>query len=149
MDISSSAISRLSAKIADSNESKLITCKHSTIEHEQIHKSIKSNLLSLTVGFDQIDGSYNKDNKLNLQKIRVSSHSIGIVKACYDHESAGDCLNCRCEHSMQSEAMFDHKRDLLIDNFRSIVLTVGVGQIDGSHNSSSKLDLINLENIIS
>ena len=75
MDISSSAISRLSAKIADSNESKLITCKHSTIEHEQIRKSIKSNLLSLTVGFDQIDGSYNKDNKLNLQRIQVGSHS--------------------------------------------------------------------------
>ena len=32
-----------------------------------IHSS-KSNLLSLTVGFDRIDGSNNKDNRLNLLK---------------------------------------------------------------------------------
>jgi hypothetical protein len=31
------------------------------------------------------------------------------MKMCYDHESEGDQLNSRCEHSMQSEAMFDHK----------------------------------------
>ena len=131
------------AKIDDSNESRLITCKHSTIEHGQIYKPIKSNLLSLTVGFDRIDGSHNKDNQLNLQRIRVGSHSIEIVKACYDRERAGDRLNSRCEHSMQPKAMYDHKRDLLIDNFRSIMLTVGFDRIDDSHNSSYKLDLIN------
>ena len=64
----------LSAKIADSSESGLITSKHSTIKHEQIHKPIKSNLLSLTAGFDWIDGSHNKDDRLNLQRIRLHSH---------------------------------------------------------------------------
>ena len=63
-----------------------------------------------------------------------------IVKVCYDCESTGDRLNSRCEHSMQPKTMFDHKQDLLIDNFQSIVLTVGVDRIDGSHNGSSKLD---------
>jgi hypothetical protein len=59
----------LSAKVADSDESKLVTCKHSTIKYEQIHKPIKSNLLSLTVRFDPIDGNHNKDNRLNLERI--------------------------------------------------------------------------------
>ena len=66
-----------------------------------------------------------------------------IVKACYDRESAGDRLNSRCGHSMQLEAMFDHKQDLLFNDFRSIVLTVEVDRIDGSHNSSSRPDFIN------
>jgi hypothetical protein len=35
--------------------------------------------------------------------------------------------------------MFDHKQDLLFDNFRPIVLTVGVDWIDGGHNSSSQI----------
>ena len=65
------------------------------------------------------------------------------MKACYGRESIGDRLNSRCEHRMQPEAMFDHKQDLLLDNFQSIVLTVGVNQIDASHNSSSRLDFIN------
>ena len=65
----------LSAKIVDSDESKPVTCKHSTIKRGQIHKPIRSNLLSLTVGFNRIDGSHNKDNRLNLQRIRVCSHS--------------------------------------------------------------------------
>ena len=47
------------------------------------------------------------------------------MKACYDRESVGDWLNSRCEHSMQPDAMFDHKQDLLIGDFRSIMLTVG------------------------
>ena len=67
----------------------------------------------------------------------------GIMKACYDHESTGDRQNSRCEHSMQLEAMFDHKQDLLPSDFRSIVLTVGVDRINGSHNSSSRPDFIN------
>ena len=58
----------LSANIADFDESRLVTCKHPTIKYGLIHKPIKSNLLSLTVGFDRIDGSHNKDNRLNLQK---------------------------------------------------------------------------------
>ena len=66
-----------------------------------------------------------------------------IVKACYDRESASDRLNSRCGHSMQPETMFDHKRDLLSGDFQSIVLTVGVDQIDDRHNSSSRLDFIN------
>ena len=67
----------------------------------------------------------------------------GIVKTCYDRESIGDRLNSRCRHSIQPEAMFDHKQDLLPDDFQSIVLTVEVDRIDGSHNSSSRLDLVN------
>ena len=67
----------------------------------------------------------------------------GIMKACYGHESTGGQLNSRCEHSMQPEAMFDHKQDLLLDNFQSVVLIVGVDRIDGRHNSSSRLDFIN------
>ena len=66
-----------------------------------------------------------------------------IVKACYDRGSIGNRLNSRCGHSMQLEAMFDHKQDLLFDDFQSIVPTVGVDRIDGSHNSSSRLDFIN------
>ena len=67
----------------------------------------------------------------------------GIMKACYGRESTGDRLNSRCGHSMQPEAMFDHKRDLLPGDFQSIVLTMGVDRIDGSHNSNSRLDLVN------
>ena len=67
----------------------------------------------------------------------------GIVKICYDRESTGDRLNSRCKYSMQPEAMFDHKQDLLPDDFQSIVLTVGVDWIDGSHNNSSRPDFIN------
>jgi hypothetical protein len=48
------------------------------------------------------------------------------MKICCDQESAGDRLNNRYGHSMQSETMFDHKQDLLFDDFRSIVLTVGL-----------------------
>ena len=68
------SISRLSAKIVDSRGSKLITCRHSTINHRQVLKLIESNLLSLTVGFDQIDGSHNKDNGLNPQRVQIYSH---------------------------------------------------------------------------
>ena len=64
----------------------------------------------------------------------------GIVKTCYDRESIGDRLNSRCRHSIQPEAMFDHKQDLLFNNLRS---TVGVDRIDGSLNSSSRPDFIN------
>ena len=67
----------------------------------------------------------------------------GIMKAYYDRESTSDRLNSRCEHSMLPEAMFDHKQDLLLDNFQYIVLTVGVDRIDGSHNSSSRPHFIN------
>ena len=37
-----------------------------TIQYEQTYKLLKSNLLSLTVGFEWIDGSHNKDNRLNI-----------------------------------------------------------------------------------
>ena len=40
----------------------------------------------------------------------------GIMKACYDRESMSDRLKSQCEHSMQPEAMFDHRQDLLVDN---------------------------------
>ena len=74
----------------------------------------------------------------------MNLHALnGIVETCCDRETTSDRLNNRCEHSIQPEAMFDHKRDLLPDDFQSIVLTVGVDRIDGSHNSSSRLDLIN------
>ena len=46
---------------------------------------------------------------------------------------------------MQPEAMFDHKKDLLLDNFQSVVLKVGVSRIDGSHDSCSRLDFINYQ----
>ena len=67
----------------------------------------------------------------------------GIMKTCYDRESVGVRLNSRCNHSMQPEAMFDHKQYSLLNDFQSRVLTVGVDWIDGSHNSSSRLDLVN------
>ena len=41
----------------------------------------------------------------------------GIMKACYDRESTSDRLNSRCRHSMQLETMFDHKQDLVPDDF--------------------------------
>ena len=40
-----------------------------------------------------------------------------IMKTCYDRESTNDWLNSRCGHSMQPETMFDHKQDLLHDDF--------------------------------
>jgi len=40
-----------------------------------------------------------------------------IMKTCYDRGSTGDWLNSRCGHSMQPEAMFDHKKDLLFNDF--------------------------------
>ena len=55
-----------SAEIADSSRKRVIAYEQSTIQYEQTYKLLKSNLLSLTVGFDQIDGSHNKDNRLNL-----------------------------------------------------------------------------------
>jgi len=67
----------------------------------------------------------------------------GIMKTCYDRESVGVRLNSRCNHSMQPEAMFNHKQDSLLDDFQSRGLTVGVDRIDGSHNSSSRPDFIN------
>ena len=48
-----------SAKRADSGRKR-------TIRYEQTYKLLKSNISSLIVGFDQIDGSHNKDNKLNI-----------------------------------------------------------------------------------
>ena len=63
------------------------------------------------------------------------------MKACYDRESAGDRLNSRCKHSMQPETMFDHKQDLLLDDFRSIVLTMGFDRIDGGHNKDNRLNI--------
>jgi hypothetical protein len=67
----------------------------------------------------------------------------GIIKTCYDRESTSDWLNSRCGHSMQPETMFDHKQDLLPDDFQSIVLTVGVDRIDDSHNSNFRPNFIN------
>ena len=55
-----------SAKRADSGRKWIIACEQSTIQYEQTYKLLKSNLSSLTVGFDRIDGSHNKDNRLNL-----------------------------------------------------------------------------------
>ena len=40
-----------------------------------------------------------------------------IMKTCYDRGSTGDQLNSQCEHSMQPEAMFDYKQDLLFNDF--------------------------------
>ena len=54
------------AKIANSGRKRIIACEQSTIQYEQIYKLLKSNLLSLTVGFDRIDRSHNKDNRLNI-----------------------------------------------------------------------------------
>ena len=49
---------------------------------------------------------------------------------------------------MQPEAKFDHKQDLLFDDFQSIVLTVGVDRINGSHNSSSRADFVNWQALL-
>ena len=50
-----------SAKTADSGRKGITTCEQSTIQYGQIYKLIRPNLLSLTVGFDQIDGSHDKE----------------------------------------------------------------------------------------
>ena len=63
-----------SAKRADSSRKRVTACEQSTIQYEQTYQLLKSNLSSLTVGFDRIDGSHNKDNRLNIQRIRVYSH---------------------------------------------------------------------------
>ena len=63
-----------SAKIADSGGKWTTTCKQSTISHGQIYELIRLNPLSLTVGFDQIDGSRDKDNKSNLQSKQIHSY---------------------------------------------------------------------------
>ena len=55
-----------SAKIADSGGKGTTACEQSIIYHGQIYELIRANLLSLTVGFDQIDGIRDTDNKSNL-----------------------------------------------------------------------------------
>ena len=52
-----------SAEIADSGRKGSTACEQSTISYRQTYKLIRPNLLSLIVGFDQIDGSHDKDNK--------------------------------------------------------------------------------------
>ena len=46
-----------SAKRADSGRKRIIACEQSTIQHEQTYQLLKSNLSSLTVGFDRIDAA--------------------------------------------------------------------------------------------
>ena len=46
-----------SAKRADSGRKRIIACEQWTIQHEQTYQLLKSNLSSLTVGFDQIDAA--------------------------------------------------------------------------------------------
>ena len=55
-----------SAEIANSSRKRVIAYEQSTIQYEQTYKLLKSKLLSLTVGFDWIDGSHDKDNKSTL-----------------------------------------------------------------------------------
>ena len=55
-----------SAEITNSGRKGTTACEQSTISHGQIYKLIRPNLLSLTVGFDWIDGSHDKDNKTTL-----------------------------------------------------------------------------------
>ena len=55
-----------SAKRAVSGRKRIIACEQSTIQYEQTYQLLKSNLSSLIVGFDRIDDSHNKDNRLNL-----------------------------------------------------------------------------------
>ena len=55
-----------SAKRADSGRKRVTACEQSAIQYEQTYQLLKPNLSSLIVGFDQIDGSHNKDNRLNL-----------------------------------------------------------------------------------
>ena len=55
-----------SAKIADSSRKGVIAYEQLTIQYKHTYKLLKSNLSSLTVGFNQIDDSHNKDNILNL-----------------------------------------------------------------------------------
>ena len=73
-----------SAEIADSGRKRIIACKQSTIQHEQTYKLLKSNLLSLTVGFNRIDGNHDKDNRLNLLKqIDLFTFNM-IIKTYYE-----------------------------------------------------------------
>ena len=55
-----------------------------------------------------------------------------IAGTYYDRESSGDQLNSRCRHSMQPKTMLGHKRGLLLDNFRSMMLSVGSDLIDAA-----------------
>ena len=55
-----------SAKTTDLGRKGIIAYEQSTIQYEQIYKLIKSNMLSLTVGFNRIDVSHDKDNRSNL-----------------------------------------------------------------------------------
>ena len=55
-----------------------------------------------------------------------------ITGTRYDCESSGDRLNSRCRHSMQPKTMLGHKRDLLLDDFRSMMLTVGSDLTDAA-----------------
>ena len=56
-----------STEIGDSGRKGTIACEQSTILHGHIYKLIRPYLLSLTVGFDRIDGSYDDNNKLKLK----------------------------------------------------------------------------------
>ena len=63
-----------SAKTVDSGRKGITACEQSTISHEQAYGLLRLNLQSLIVGFDRIDGSHNKDNRLNLQSKQIYSH---------------------------------------------------------------------------
>ena len=55
-----------SAKTVDSGRKWITAREQQTIQYGQIYKLIRPNLLSLTEGFDRINGSHDKDNKSNL-----------------------------------------------------------------------------------
>ena len=54
------------AKTTDSGRKGITVSEQSTIEYRRIYKLIKSNLLSLIVGFDRIDGSHDENNRSSL-----------------------------------------------------------------------------------
>ena len=62
-----------SAKRADSGRKMIIACEQSTIQHEQTYQLLKSNLSSLTVGFDRIDAAIIKITD-SILKENISTH---------------------------------------------------------------------------
>ena len=61
-----------------------------TISHGQTYRFIRPNLLSVTVGFDWIDGSYDDNNKLKPKNPQTHPYFDRLFERRAIHESSDE-----------------------------------------------------------
>ena len=81
------AMDRPLAKIADSEVNRCITRDQSLIQYRWIYKLIKSNLIIINRGVQQVKDNQNNDNKLNSQNTQIYPYLDKIMSTCYGHKS--------------------------------------------------------------